>query len=248
MSIAGTGLASRGIPSPQGLSRFETATPAAPTNSQGIALPEVKSRGSRFYVNVVPAGGTLTVPMSGTQFYVTYATGIVTIRPSGGDFNDYESGTGLQLDLVNAFSQLDIKNNSANPIVFQLFIGFDGFIDNRLFLINGTQTVVAYPTYATPSSLTAVPINDISGTSFTDINGLEWYALQRQFFIVSNTDTGTTLLVQKAGASTSSGPAIAAVFPETSIRLDVAGDYALSLGGAPINALVSDYYVCIPKV
>lgn len=231
-----------------GITSFERAVPAPPNNSQGIALPSVKSRGSRFITNSINPGATLSFPCSGTQFYVSYATAPIMLQPSGGDFELYESGTGLQLDLINAFDQINIKNTTAQPIVFQIFVGFDGFIDNRLFLINGQQTLVAKPTYPTPSSAPTVAIADISGQAFVDINGVEWYALSRDHFIVSNTDTGAVILVQQAGSVVANGPAVAAIQPATSIRLDYAGNFSLCVGGGNVNAIVSEAYVSIPKL
>src|SRR5690348_9933812 len=101
-------------------------------NSGGESLPTVKSRSSLFYANVIAPGATLVVPAAGTQFYMTVATAPISIRPSGGVFNDYVQGTGLQLDLSNAFSLLEIKNNNAAAAVFQMFVGFDQYIDKRL--------------------------------------------------------------------------------------------------------------------
>jgi hypothetical protein len=216
-------------------------------NSSGRALGTVKARTSLFVSNLVPAGGTLPIPVSGTSFYVTVATAPFNVRPSGGVFNTYDVGTGLDLEEINSFSLLEVNNPNPFPVVFQMFVGFDKFIDKRLILSQTNLTVVAYPTYATPNSAAAVAIDDISGQAFTDINGNEWYAIQRAAIIVCNTDGGVDLLLQESGSVVANGPAIAAIYAKTSLRLDVAGDYSLSVGGGNINAVVSELYQAIPK-
>lgn len=216
-------------------------------NSSGRALGTVKARTSLFVSNLIPAGGTLPIPVSGTTFYVTVATAPFNIRPSGGVFNTYDVGTGLELEEINSFSLLEVNNPNAFPVVFQLFVGFDKFVDKRLILSQTNLTVVAKPTYDTPNSAAAVAIDDISGQAFTDVNGNEWYAIQRVSIIVSNMDGGIDLLLQESGSVVSNGPAIAGIFAKTSLRLDVAGDYSLSVGGGNINAVVSELYQAIPK-
>lgn len=218
------------------------------TNSSGVALPNAESRTSLSYANILPAGGTLPINASGTQFYVTIATGDIEIRPSRGIFNTYAAGTGMQLTLENAFSLLEVRNPNAYPVVFQVFVGFDQFIDNRLVLVQTGQKVVAKPTYPTPNSASVVNITDISTQQFTDINGGKWYALSRVAILLFNPDAGVALLVQKANSVTSNDLAIGIVLPNTSIRLDVSGNYRLTLGGANINAIVSELYEAIPAL
>lgn len=214
-------------------------------NSSGQSLGNVKSRTSLTYTNVVPAGGTLEVPAAGTQFYLIFSTAALNIRPSGGVFSPYQQGTGLQLVEANAFNLIEVQNLNAGPVVFQLFIGFDQFIDNRLVLDQSLTPTVAYPTYPVASAGTAVAINDLSTLSFTDINGKKWFAIQRLSIIVCNPDTGVTLNLQKSAAATSNGPSIAVIYPQTSLNLPVSGNYSLSTGGGAINAIVSELYQAI---
>jgi len=148
----------------------------------------------------------------------------------------------MNLDELNAFTMMEVRNNNSFVVVFELFVGFQGFIDNKLILSNSLYPQIAYPTYPTASAAAAVAINDLSGTKFTDINGGSWYALYRVAIVISNTDSGVTLNLQKAGAATSSGPAIVTIFPLTSIRIDVSGNYSLSIGGGNVNAIVSELY------
>lgn len=224
--------------------------PVAPStnkvNTQGAALPDKKNRQSGVYNQSVAAGQTLPLTCVGTQFYVLFTSAPINIRPSKGSFNSYNTGQGLQLDDENAFTQLELQNNTANAIVVSVFVGFQEFIDKTLILNNVTNPNVAYPTYPTASAAATVNINDLSGQQFTDINGKKWYAISRVAILIFNTDTGTTYLVQLKGANTSNGKAIAAVYPSTAIRLDFSGDYALATGGANVNAIVSEIYNAIP--
>lgn len=217
------------------------------TNSMGRSLGTVKSRTSLFVANSIPAGQTIPIPIAGTQFYVTALTATVSIRPSGGIFNEYEVGTGLQLQEINAFDLLEIRNDNAFPVVFQLFVGFDQFIDKRLILDLVSQPAVTVATYPVPNAATVVNITDLTGQPVTDINGGTWYALARIAICVFNTDTGVTLLLHKANATSSSDPAVAAIFPVTGLNFPSSGDYRLTTGGGNINAVVSEIYQCIPR-
>lgn len=214
-------------------------------NSSGQSLGNVKSRSSLTYTNVVPAGGVLPIPAAGTQFYLVFATATLNIRPSGGVFAPYQQSTGLQLVEANAFELIEVQNTNAGPVVFQLFVGFDQYIDNRLTLNSSLTPTVAFPTYPVANAAASVAINDLSSLSFVDINGQKWFAIQRLSIIVCNPDTGVTLLLQKSGAATSSGPAVAVIYPQTSLNLPIQGNYSLSLGGASVNAIVSELYQSI---
>lgn len=217
------------------------------TNSSGANIGNLISRTSQTIANVVPAGGSLTLPVNGSTFYLQVATGQLQIRPAGGVFAPYSQGTGLNLLAENAFDRIDVTNNNAYSVVFQLFIGFDGFIDNRLILDTSLTQTVVYPTYPKPSVAAAVAITDKSGSAFTDINGNQWLAIQRQAIVICNTDSGVTLLLQESETTTSNDDAIAAIYPVTSLTLPISGNYALNIGGGNVNAIVSELYLAIPK-
>jgi len=204
-------------------------------------------KGSLRIANIVAAGQTLPVPCSGTQFYFRTLSGPVKARPNRGAFSDFSQGEGLNLDEQDAFTLIEIKNDNAFPVVFELHVGFQGFIDNKLIIADALYPNVVFPTYSTPSSAAVVNITDLSGQAFTDINGDQWYALNRLAIIICNTDTGVTLLLQEAGSIVANGPAIAAIQPTFSLNYPASGDYSLSLGGANINAIVSEIYRAIPK-
>lgn len=217
-------------------------------NSSGLPLADFRSRGSQQINNIVQAGDTLPVPCNGTQFYVLFCSNTISIRPSGGVFNDYGQGTGLNLPDINQFNLLEVKNNSASAIVFALFVGFDSFIDNRLILTDNLTPLVAFPTYPTANAANAIAINDLSGQPFTDINGKKWYGVSRQSILVFNPDTGVTLLLQAAGSAISSGPAVGIIYPQTSLNYPASGNYSISVGGGNINAIVSEIYTALPAI
>lgn len=209
----------------------------------------IVGRGSAQFNNLLPPGGFLEMPISGTQFYILAATGPVLIRASTGVYNQYTTGQGLEVDIANAFDKLTIQNpSSTNNLVYSIFVGWDNFIDKTLILNTVTTPNVIYPTYPTALSAATIDIPDRSASAFTDINGGQWYALQRVCISFFNVDTGITFLVQKAGALTGTGPAVGAVYPQTSLRLDASGHYSVNIGGANINAIVSEIYQAIQKL
>lgn len=212
----------------------------------GIAPGGIRAKGSQVITNVVAANGTLPLRVSGSQFYMLTASAAVDIRPmaagSVGFFDTIVTGTGKNFGNVNAFEQLEVKNNNAFAVIFSLFIGWDDYIDKRLIVASNTNPQVIFPTYQVPSSAAVVNINDLSGQAFVDINGGKWYAVNRVAIQIFNPDTGVTLLLQKAGSVVGNGPAIGIIYPQTSLRIDASGNYCLQLGGANINAIVSEIY------
>lgn len=212
------------------------------TSGRPIANPQFKT--SLRIVQAIDAGATLQLSCSGTQFYFRFSTGILSVKPSGGAFADYQSGEGLNVPPENAFSLLQLKNNNSVAVVFELFAGFDGFIDNKLVLSQSINPNVVYPTYPTAGVATSVDINDISGQPFYDINGNQWYAISRVAILVSNVSSGTTILLLKKNGTNSGDPAIMAIFPLTSIRLDASGDYSLYDAGN-VDCIVSEIYSAI---
>lgn len=234
-------------PANSGFTPPVTAPAGNTVNTQGAALPNKKNRTSLFINASIPANSTLPFAAPGTQFYVLVTSAGINIRPSKGSFNSYNVGQGLQLEIENAFSSIEIQNVTANPIAVSVFVGFDSFIDNTLILNNASNPSVVLATYPTPSTAATIAIVDKSGVAFTDINGGKWIAVNRVAILVFNTDSGATYLVQKAGSAVGNGPAIAAVFPLTAIRLDVTGNYSMATGGGNLNVIVSEIYNAIPS-
>jgi hypothetical protein len=217
------------------------------STTQGAAPFSAKNRTSLTVPLSVPANSTMPLPVSGTQFYLVVATDTVDIRPSGGVFNTYSQGKGLQLTLENAFSMLEIKNDHPFPVVVAIFVGFDDFIDKTLIINQSFEKQVAYPTYPTANAAASIDFVDLSGQLFQDINGNEWFALSREAIYVSNLDTGVTLLLAESGATNPTDPATIAIFPTTSLRYPTAGDFTITTGGGNINAIASEIYYAIPK-
>ncbi len=195
---------------------------------------------------VIPANAGVPISVSGSFFYVTVATATIDIRPGGGAFNPYTPGTGLNVGAGNEFGLLEVKNNNAFPVAFQLFVGFDGFIDNRVIIATGGAQPVGYPTYSVQSSASTINIVDLSGQPFADINGGLWYAVNRISLTVCNADTGVSLLLQKASATSSSDASIAFIQPNTSYREQLVGNFRIRSGGS-INAIVNEIYSAIPR-
>lgn len=212
----------------------------------GIAPRGIRAKASQVITNVVAANSTLPLKVSGSSYYVLTTSAAINIRPSAagsvGIFDSHSTGTGKKVGDVNAFDMLEIQNNLAFPVVFSIFVGWDDYIDKRLIVATDINPQVIYPTYPTPNAAAVVNINDLSGQTFTDINGNKWYALNRVAILVFNPDTGVTLLLQKAGSVVGNGPAVGIIYPQTSLRIDASGNYCLQLGGANINAVVSEIY------
>lgn len=216
-------------------------------NTSGAALPDKKNRQSIIQSYTLPAGGTQPIAVVGTQFYILFTSAPILVRPSKGSFNSYNTGQGLALDDENAFASLELKNNTANVIVVSIFVGFQDFIDNTLIVNNVSNPAVAFPTYPVANAAATINIVDKSGGTFTDINGNNWIAINRVAILIFNLDSGATYLIQKSGSAVSNGPAVAAIFPLTAVRLDFSGNYTMATGGGNLNVIVSEIYQAIPQ-
>lgn len=208
----------------------------------------VRESGGRSIAIPIAAGNTVPIPQRGTQFYLQICTGTVNIRAragasGAGDFSLFTQGTGDRSK--TAFDIIEIENPNAFPVVLQIWIGFDDFIDNRLILSNATIPNVTNPTQPTPTA-TNIPIPDLSGSAFFDINGNKWLALFRVAIIISNTSTGTTLLLQQFGSVIAGGPAVLSIPPGLVIAHNSSGNFCLNVGGGTIPAIVSEIYQSIP--
>ena len=225
---------------------------ATPVQTPTAVVP----RTSRQIPAIIPAGtmvngqiqpGQTFVAGAGTEFYVLSTTGTVSICPvragNIGITNAFQTGQGQKVSA--SFDQLLLSNPTTATMVVVLWVGYDEFINNQLILAQTVTQQVAYPTYSTASTKPNVAINDLSGTIFTDINGTQWGAISRVAIMVFNLDTGVTLLLQKAGATGPSAPAVGAIPPSLAIRFDFGGNYVLNLGGANINAIVSEIYSAV---
>lgn len=225
-----------------------TITP--PISSAGAPIPRAGARSSVVFNTIIPAGTTIPITNSGSEFYLLVVTLPVLIRPSNGVFNQYVQGTGERFLDADAFSGLEIANPNALPVAVSIFIGWQTFVDNRLILSNGqgagVNSGVVYPTYPTANAAAVINFTDLSGSYFNDINGNRWIAVSRVAIVVCNIDSGTTFLIMKATAATASDPAIAAVYPLTSWNEPISGNYRMATGGGNINVIAHEIYAAIP--
>lgn len=228
-----------------GSDRITPSTTNRTNSSGGQTAPTPNQQGGILAITI-PAGGTRPSSIPGCFFYVIAASGPVEIRPSGGDFNTFQPGTGYQLPngpagIPYSFQLLELFNpNTESPVSVAVFVGFGTFIDNRLILESGVVQPVMKVTY---SGVPAVPgpilIEDISGQAFSDQNGIQWLAIQRICFYVDNLNTAGNLIVQNAA---SDGQNCGTVFPATVRTFPVSGDFTLDEGGGNVSACVTEIY------
>lgn len=213
-------------------------------NSQNAAPASPLSRGSRTITNVLPAGKTLQAPCYGSTFYVINSSGAINIKPQSGMWQTFYSGTGLGIPLENTFSLLEIQNPNSYAIAFEIFIGFDTYIDNRLVLVSSQNPIVAYPTYPVTNAANEIVIADLSGQEFTDANGNQWYALNRVAIVASNLSSGDVYIMENAAKDKN----VLALQPLQSFTIPLRGDYNINTGGGGnIDAIVHEEYEAIAK-
>lgn len=191
-----------------------------------------------------------SVAQAGNLFYVLSTSAPLTIQPvragATGSANIFGVAQGSPVN--DGFETLSIQNFSLFPIVALIWVGYNSFINDQLTLVNSSYAQVAYPTYSNPALSPAAVVNipDLSGQPFLDINGKKWGALSRVAILVFNTDSGQTLLLQLATATTGNGNSVGVIYPLTPVRFDFSGNYRINNGGSNINAVVSEIYNAIP--
>jgi hypothetical protein len=202
-------------------------------------------RGGRVVTIPIASGQTQRITSAGTKFYFVIATAPINARPDNGDFVVYTQGTGLSGSV--AFSVVELQNPNVVPLVVQVWIGFDDFIDNRLIIANQTLPSVYFPTSPINPSAGDILIPDLSLTKQT-VNGIAYYFLSRQFVLVGNsTSSGATYILQATTAPqdlSGSFPGFP-IYPGTSLNLPISGDCSITVGGGPIQAWVGEIYQAV---
>jgi hypothetical protein len=161
----------------------------------------------------------------------------------GGSFNVYSQGTGLVSDPQNYFTKLELWNNTPNPVVFSIFVGFGEFIDRRLIEVGGIIQGVLYSTYdglTAPANNVVIP--DLSGSAFFDSNGKQWLAVQRTALDIFNTDSGQAIILMNSAATRS----VANVTPLSGLSLvNLSGNFRIKPPVANVNGIVSEVYAAV---
>jgi hypothetical protein len=210
--------------------------------SAGIVPSEAIKRTAQIINTIIPANSTLPIFQAGLAFYVIAASAPVQIRPAGGTFNSYYTGTGVRADPLNAFDLLEVQNRNAASVTLSLWVGFGDYIDNRLITVSDLFFPIAFPTYPVAAAAVDLLVPDRSGTAIVDINGVTWLALNRISILITNFDTVNPIPLKDLAN------AVGAVFsclPNTSAVLELAGDYRVTLGATPLNMILSEVYNCI---
>ena len=131
---------------------------------------------TRYFSGIVGSLQTLTVLLSGTQFYLTAASGPVFIRPAGGSYALFYSAMG---DTVTAgFSLLAVYNPTVFPVTIQMLVGYSDVIDKRQLPSTQTPSVI----YQIPFVGHNMLYPDMSGQVIMDNDGASWLAVQRLLF------------------------------------------------------------------
>jgi hypothetical protein len=218
-----------------------TAAPSNRQNNAGQFAPEGQNRSSQIITNVLPAGQIFPVFQPGDAFYLVVATGKLLIKPNTGSENEYVQGTGLRPGNNSIFKQVQLKNPNTFPVVFQLFVGFGDYIDNRLIVNDPNQIQAVYPTSPLANTSNNIAIPDLSGQAFNDINGVPMLALNRVGIYVSNIDLALTYdLRNNADTATA-----ISIMPITSIVFPANGNFRIKTPSANINGTVSEIYNAI---
>lgn len=218
-----------------------TAMPSNRQNNAGRFGATGENRSSQIITNVIGANETFPVFQPGDAFYLVVATGKLLIKPNTGSQNEYVQGTGLRPGNNAIFKQVELKNPNTFPVVFQLFVGFGDYIDNRLIVNDPNQIQAPYATHPVPNVSNDLAIPDLSGQAFIDANGIPMLALNRVTIYVSNIDLALIYDIRN-NADTAT---MLSVQPSSNIGYPANGNFRIKTPSANINATVSEIYNAI---
>lgn len=214
-------------------------------NQAGVVPIGAKNRSSQIVTTILTPAGTpgakYPISQAGDNFYIVLATGVVTVRPNRGVVNNFSQGTGLSTPDA-PFDYIEIGNPSTTEnLVVSIFVGFGGYIDNRLIVQDPLVSQVTYPTFPVPNVANFATVTDRSRLAITDANGENYIALRRVALYVFNLELATSYYVFNA-ASTAR---VAVCAPPLAITFPSAGDFVVADGAggsAPLNAVISEIY------
>lgn len=203
------------------------------------------NRTSQIVTSVIPAGEFLSIFQAGARFYLIVSTGVLKIKPNNGAENEYVQGTGLAPEENNYFANIQIKNDTPNSIVFQIFVGFGSYIDNRLIVYDPSVFQITFPTSPITSTSNEILIPDRSGTAIVGWNGVSYLALNRIAIYISNLDTGLVYSLQALAGTIQPLALALSVQPASNIVFPSNGDFRIKIPSGNINAIVSEIYNAI---
>ncbi len=122
----------------------------------------MRTTDTRIYPFAIPAGGAQLIQVTGENFLVRSTSGPVNVRWDGGYLSKLNAGQGYRVR--KGFNKLALTNDAAVPIVGEIQIADDDFIDNNIFgtvgVRNGGTYVNSNPAVATASGV-LVPANPL---------------------------------------------------------------------------------------
>lgn len=185
-------------------------------------------------------GAKYPISQAGNNFYLVLATNTVSVKTDKGIENNYTQGTGLENP--SDFKWVEIGNPTPYNIVVSIFVGFGGYIDNRLIVADPLVSSVTVLTYGVPNALNEVDVIDKTAQAIVDQNGNNFLALSRVAIYVSNLDTGVTYFIwnsAKTGSALAIAPAMNGVY-------GAGGNFVVAPNGVGlVNALVSEVYMAV---
>jgi hypothetical protein len=229
--------ASKSIPTGQPLAQNVASLPRV-----SKSVPVILSAATILNGQTTPSEISLT--QAGDRFYVIATSAPVAIQSlragNVGATNSFQNGQGQTVS--QGFDTLAIKNFNAFPIVALVWIGFEDFINDQLVLNQTSTPQVTNPTQPIATgSAGDIQIPDLSGQQFTDINGKKWYAISRVAIIISNISP-SVLTLQKFGNTSATGNAVLMIPAGLPIAHNSSGSFTISVGGGPVQAIVSEIY------
>jgi hypothetical protein len=133
-----------------------------------------------------------TVPLNvtGDTFYFVSTTAVISVKEQNGNSTPYYTGTGRRLAEGDSFNLLQLQNFNPFPVAVQIFIGFGGYIDNRLLPLNGNSQVGIPGTENNIAAAASLTIPDniplLSVVDAIAYAALPWVLLQRTAIQISN--------------------------------------------------------------
>jgi hypothetical protein len=193
---------------------------------------------SGIYVpNVVAAGGTQIIRAAGDHFYFAESTGRLLVGTDLTAEAPYSVGEGEEIPEGFEFKTVTLRNDTAEDITFEIFVGRNRRIDRRLNVVDGrlasVERVMNNSTKLYCSAVTAIA-NAATETFDGVATGTQ---IQRKSIIVTNEDP-TNILDWSDGTNTGGK-----IGPGEKIELELAGSIDIeNNSGSSITCKISEIW------
>tara|TARA_R110000803_G_scaffold188111_2_gene250522 strand:+ start:2816 stop:3463 length:648 start_codon:yes stop_codon:yes gene_type:complete len=206
------------------------------------AAKKVFPPSGNYLANEIAAGETQIIRAAGDHFYFAENTGRLLVGTDLTAESPYSVGEGEEVPEGNEFTTITLKNDSADDITFEVFVGRNRRIDRRLNVVDGRLASVERVMSNSTEILSSATVSIANAGSVVFSGVPTGTQIQRKAIIVTNEDAAGKLEI-------SDGTNVGAmIFKESNFLLEAAGSIEIhnNSGGVITCKIMEIWYVNNP--